>query len=110
MTDMTPPLGWPWLSIDGHEDRAAHLAADRLREVPLARDVLDEKHLAGVDDPLLAVARRDLNRAVQVDDVLAARRGVPVEIVVARGLAEDDAGGGEALGELAVLRSGGIDR
>src|SRR5262249_8457987 len=70
----------------------AHLAADCLGEVALAVRVFDQEHLALADDALLAVARRDLDRAIEVDDVLSARRGVPRIVVGARRLAEDDAG------------------
>src|SRR5258707_15042389 len=58
----------------------------------LAVRVLDQEHLAGADDALLAIARRDLDSAVEVDDVLPARRGMPGIVVGARRLAEDDAG------------------
>src|SRR2546428_13320537 len=61
--------------------------------------VLDEKDLAGADPALLAVARGDLNARVEVDDVLAPWRGMPVEIVIGLDLAEDDAGGGDPLRE-----------
>jgi hypothetical protein len=67
----------------------------------LAGDVLDEDHLAGADHPRLAVARGDLHAGVEVDDVLPARRVVPVEIVARLHLAEDDAGRGQALRHLA---------
>src|SRR6185369_17591453 len=79
-------------SVDRDEDAVAQLAVDRLRQVPLAPGVLDEKHLAGTDTARLAVAGRDLHAGVEVDDVLAARRRVPVEVVVRLDLAEDDAG------------------
>ena len=69
----------------------------------LAAGVLDQEHLAGADDAALAVAGGDLHAAVEVDDVLAARGRVPVEVVVAGGLAEDDAGGRQPLGVLAEL-------
>ena len=65
--------------LDRHEDRMAHLAFDGLRQMALAAGVLDQDHLAGADDAALAVARGDLHAAVEVDDVLPARRGVPVE-------------------------------
>src|SRR5690242_13555058 len=78
--------------LDGHEDRMAHLAADRLGEMALAVRVLDQEHLARADDALLAVGRRDLDGAVEVDDVLPARRGMPGIVVGAGGFAEDDAG------------------
>src|SRR5579883_1265553 len=58
----------------------------------LAVRVLDQEHFARADHALLAVARRDLDRTVEIDDVLPARRGVPCVIVAARRLAEDDAG------------------
>src|SRR5262249_7212296 len=63
---------------------------DRLREVTLAGDVFDEQHLARTDHPLFPVARRDLDPAVEIDDVLPARRRMPVEVVVAAGLTKDD--------------------
>src|ERR671930_171398 len=88
--------------LDRHEDGVAHLAPDRLREVALAGRILDQEHLAGADDAALAVAGRDLHPGVEVDDVLAAGRRVPVEIILGLGLAEDDPGGGKALGELAA--------
>src|SRR2546430_8614772 len=90
-------------SIDRHEDRVPHLAAHGLRQMALAAGVLDQEHLAGADDAALAVAGRDLHAAVEVDDILAARGGVPVEVVVAGRLAEDDAGGLQPLGELAEV-------
>src|SRR5437660_7329183 len=60
--------------------------------MPLARNVLDEDHFAGADDPRFAVARGDLDAGIEVDDVLPARRRVPVEVVGRLHLAEDDAG------------------
>src|SRR4030095_7311697 len=78
----------------------ANLALDGLREMSLASGVLDEEDLAGPDPPRLTVARGDLNALVQVDDVLAPRRRVPVQIVVRLDLAEDDPGGGNPLREL----------
>src|SRR5262249_17298321 len=78
------------LSVYGNEDRMAHQAAHRLRQVALAGNVLDQDHFAGADHPAFAVARRDLDPAVEVDDVLPARRRVPVEVVVSAGLAKDD--------------------
>src|SRR5262245_45002964 len=67
--------------LDGHEDRMAHLAFDRLGEMALAGRVLDQQHLAGADDARLAVARLDRHAAVEVDDVLPARRGMPFVVV-----------------------------
>src|SRR5213595_9464 len=90
-------------SIERHEDRVPHLASDELRQMTLAAGVLDQEHLAGTDDPALAVAGRDLHAAVKIDDVLAARGGVPVEVVVSGRLAEDDAGGLQPLGKLAEV-------
>src|SRR5256712_9819919 len=65
----------------------------------LAVRVLEEEDLAGCDPARRAVARGDLNARVEVDDVLAPWRGVPVEIVIGLDLAEDDAGGGDPLRE-----------
>src|SRR4051812_45380854 len=78
----------------------AHLVGDRLGSVALAGDVLDQDDLAGADHAALAVARSDLDPGVEVDDVLAARRGMEVEVVVGTRLAEDDAGRRQALRQL----------
>ena len=40
--------------------------------------------------------------AFEIDDVLSARSGMPVDIVLGLGLAEDYAGGRQAFGELAA--------
>src|SRR5262245_24419672 len=72
--------------------------------MPLAPRVLDEEDLAGADPPLLAVARRDLNASVEVHDVLAPRRGMPVEIVIRRDLAKEYAGAGHPRRESAAAR------
>src|ERR1041385_3927989 len=89
-------------SVDGNKDRVAHLAGHGLRQVTLAVGVLDQEHLARADQALLAVARGDLDARVEIDDVLPPRRRMPVEIIVAGGLAEDDAGCGKALRQLAA--------
>ena len=47
-----------------------------------------------------AVAGGDLHAGVEVDDVLAARRRVPVEVVIRLDLAEDDPGRWQALRQL----------
>ena len=83
-------------SVDGDEDRLPHLAADGLRQVPLAVDVLDEDDFAGTDLARFAVARGDLHAGIEVDDVLAPRRRVPVEVVVGPRLVEDDPGTGNS--------------
>src|SRR6266436_2400238 len=83
-------------SLQGDEDAVAQRGVERLRQMPLAPRVLDEDHLAGADAARLAVARGELDAGVEIDDVLAARGGVPVEVVVGRDLAEDDARGREA--------------
>ena len=80
----------------------ADLAPDRLREVPLAGGVLDQKDFAGADDPLFAVARGDLDPGIEVDDVLPPRRRMPVEVVIRLYLAEDDAGRRQPLRQLAA--------
>ena len=74
----------------------AHLAVERLGQMPLPPGVLHQQDLAGADLPRLAVAGRDLHAGVEVDDVLAAWGGVPVEVVVGLDLAEDEAGGRQA--------------
>src|SRR5690348_13231491 len=80
----------------------AHLALDGLGEVALAVRVLEQEDLARADDALLAVARGDLDSAVEVEDVLPARRGVPGIVVGAGRFAEDDAGRLEGGGRLAA--------
>src|SRR6516225_2104003 len=81
-----------WL-VDRNEDRASHLTGHGLREVALAGGVFHEDHLAGADNSLLAVAGRELHARVEVDDVLPARRRMPIKVVVAGRLAKDDARG-----------------
>src|SRR5262249_53308191 len=88
--------------VDGHENGTAHLAVDRLRKMAFAADVLDQDHFARADDAALAVAGGDAHAAIEIDDVLAARRPMPVEIVVAAGLAKDDAVRRQASRELAA--------
>src|SRR5215472_8672771 len=78
------------------------LALDVLRQVALAGGVLDQNHFSDTDDPALAVAGGYLHPGVEIDDVLSARRGMPVYIVLGLGLAEDDTGGRQALGKLAA--------
>src|ERR1700722_467718 len=90
-------------SVDRHEDRMAHLAADRLGQMALAAHVLDKDHFAGADLPRLTVARGDLHATVQVDDVLPARRRMPTQVILATGLAENDARGRQALRQLAAV-------
>ena len=85
--------------LERDEDAVPQLAVDRLRQMSLAVRVLDQDDFAGADAPRLAVAGGDLNARVEVDDVLPARRRMPVEIVVGLDLAEDDPGGREPLRE-----------
>src|ERR1700720_4617125 len=68
----------------------------------LAGRVLDQDYLAGADDPALAVAGGDFDPGVEIDDVLPARCGVPVDVVLGLGLAKDDAGGRQTLGQFAA--------
>src|SRR5215208_6382119 len=70
--------------------------------MPLAGRVLDQEDLAGTDYTALTVARRDLHPGVEVHDILAARRRMPVEIVFRARLAKNDPGGRQAFGELAA--------
>ncbi len=68
-----------------------HLAADRLRQMPLAAHILHQDDFAGADLPRFPVARGDLHPAVQVDDVLPPRCGMPAKIVIAPSLPENNA-------------------
>ena len=77
--------------FDRHEDRMADLAFDVLREMALAGRILDQDDLARADEPALAVAGGNFDPGVEIDDVLAARRGVPVDVVLGLGFAKDDA-------------------
>src|SRR5690349_15576388 len=78
------------------------LALDMLRQLALAGGVLDQDHLADADHPALAVAGGYLHPGVEIDDVLAARGGMPIDVVFSLGLAEDDPGSRQALGKLAA--------
>src|SRR5688572_9876279 len=90
-----------FLLLDRDEERVADLALDVIREVTLAGRVLDQDDLAHANQPTLAVARGDLHPGIEVDDVLPARRGVPVEVVLGLGLAEDDSGRRQELRQFA---------
>ena len=57
--------------------------------------------LARCDETTLTVTRCDTNAVVQVDDILSARRRVPIQIVLGPSFPEDDPGGGQALRQLA---------
>jgi hypothetical protein len=78
------------------------LALDVLRQVALAGSVLDQDHFADPNHAALAVARCYLHPGVDIDDVLPARGGMPMDVVLGLGLAKDDPGSGQALGELAA--------
>ncbi len=82
------------------EHRMPHLPADRLGDVALAVGILHQQDLPGPDLAHLAVAGGDAHAGVEVDDVLAARGGVPVVVVGAGSLAKDDALGGNGIGQL----------
>src|SRR5687767_11140181 len=87
--------------FDRYENAVAQLT-EPLRQVALAFDVLDEDHFACADDTGFPVAGGKLHARVEVDDVLAARRRMPVQVVLGARLAKDDAGRGEAFGKLAA--------
>ena len=59
--------------------------------MPFARGVLDENHLARRNRAGFAVAGRDLHAVVKIDDVLAARRRMPVQIIIRRNFPKDNA-------------------
>src|SRR5580700_9642285 len=80
----------------------ADLVLDVVGEVALAVRVLDQDHVARLDEAAFAVARGDLHPGVEVDDVLPARRRVPVDVVLGLGLAKDDAGRRQLLRHLAA--------
>src|ERR1700722_1625145 len=73
------------------ENRPPHRAADELRNMALPRRVLHQNDLSWADVSGLAVAGRDVHRAVEVDHVLAPRSGMPVDRVVPGGLSKRDA-------------------
>src|SRR5262245_66197093 len=89
------------LCVERYEDSVTQPSVECLGQVALALRVLHENDFTRADLARLAVARGDLHAGVEVDDVLAARRGMPVEIVVGLDLAEDDARRRQALGRLA---------
>src|SRR4029077_18332788 len=64
--------------------------------------VLDQDHLADADHSALAVAGGYFDAGVEIDDVLAAWCGVPVDIVLGLGFAKDNAGGRQAFGQFAA--------
>src|SRR5204863_6901965 len=67
------------------------LVADDPRRVSLAREILRERHVSGTKPMLGTVLEADLHFALERDDVLPARRVVPVVEVTRLGGAEHDA-------------------
>lgn len=55
---------------------------DNLRQMPLARSALDQDNLANTNDPAFTITSNDLHFSVKVDDILLARRWMPVEVIV----------------------------
>src|SRR3954449_7960346 len=68
----------------------------------LAGRILDQDDVAGGDKPALAVAGGYLHARIEIDDVLPARRRVPIDIVLGLGLAKDHAGRRKPLRQLAT--------
>ena len=58
---------------------------DRGREMSLAVGVFYEKTFACFDDADCAVTSCDLPGRIEVNDILAARRGMPIQVVFANG-------------------------
>src|SRR5713101_6835934 len=75
--------------------------------MPFAGRVLDQEHFASTDDARLTIAGRDLYAIIKVDDVLAARRRVPVKVIRRWHFPENNPRCREALGEPSGLR--GLD-
>src|SRR5262249_60012606 len=68
--------------FDRYKDRMPDLALDVLRQVALAGGVLDQDYLTDTDHSALAVTGGNLHPGIEIDDVLSARRRMPVDIVV----------------------------
>ena len=62
----------------------------------LYTDANGQSHFRDIEVEWVEVARGDLHAGIEVDDVLPARRRVPVEIVIGLHLAENDAEIGRA--------------
>src|SRR5262249_38763543 len=93
--------------LDGYEDTIADLAVDRLGEVTFAGRVFDQEHLAGADPAGFAVARGNLDAGIEIDDVLAPRCGMPVEVISRRDFSENNAGRRQTRGQF--TRAGFLD-
>ena len=70
----------------------------------LAGRVLDQNNLAGADLAGFAVARRQFNAGVEIDDVLPPRRRMPWPIVFRLGLTKNDAVGCLQLNSLTSIQ------
>src|SRR5271169_1901400 len=68
------------------------LPLDMLRQMALAGGVLDQDHFAAADYAALTVTGGYFDAGVEIDDVLSARRRVPVDVVFGLRLTEDDTG------------------
>ena len=75
-----------------------NLAFDMLRQVAFPGGIFDQNYLASADDPALAITGGYSYPRVEIDDVLTAWCGVPVDIVLGLGFAKDDARRRQSLG------------
>jgi hypothetical protein len=64
------------------------LPLDMLGQVALPGRVLDQDHFSGADDLTLTVAGGYFHARVEIDNVLAAWRRVPVDVVLGLGFAK----------------------
>src|SRR2546426_8396545 len=79
------------------------MVVDGLAKMPLACRVLDQEPFARPNNARLPIAGGDLDAIVQVDDVLPARRRMPVKVVGWWYFPENNPRGWEALGEPSSL-------
>lgn len=55
------------LLVNRHKQTISNLIVNRLAQMTFARDVLNQDHFAGIDDPGFAIAGRDLHPVVEID-------------------------------------------
>src|SRR3989442_13368193 len=83
------------------------MVVDGLAKIPFACGALEQEHFTRPNNARLPIAGGDLDAIVQVDDVLPARRRMPVQVVGWGYFPENNPRGWKALGEPSSLR--GLD-
>src|SRR5262249_28826783 len=70
------------LVCDRNDERFSRAAINGTREMAFSGQIFGENDRARSEDPALAIAGYDFDRAFQIDEILTPRRVVPVDVIV----------------------------